>query len=103
MALLSIRVDSETLSACAPYLPTKCGCGSTFTVSHTLSCPTGGFTIIRHNKVHDLLANFLTKVCHDVFIEPHLQPLSGESLTLRTASTDDNARLDVAASRFWGE
>ena len=85
-----------------PHLPTKCACGSSFTIDHALSCPTGGFTIIRHNEVRDLLANLLTEVCHDVSIEPHLQPLSGESLSLRTASTEDNARLDVAASGFWG-
>ena len=64
--------------------------------------PRGGFTIIRHNEVRDLLANLLTEVCHDVSLEPPLQPLSGESLSLRTASVEDNARLDVAASGFWG-
>ena len=52
--------------------------------------------------MRDLLANLLTEVCHDVSLEPHLQPLSGESLSFRTASTEDNARLDVAASGFWG-
>ena len=85
-----------------PHLPTKCACGSNFTIDHALSCPTGGFTIVRHNEVRDLLANLLTEVCHDVSVEPHLQPLSGESLSLRTASIEDNARLDVAASGFWG-
>ena len=85
-----------------PHLPTKCACGSSFTIDHALSCPTGGFTIIRHNEVRDLLANLLTEVCHDVSLEPHFQPLSGESFSLRTASTEDNARLDVAASGFWG-
>ena len=85
-----------------PHLPTKCACGSNFTIEHALSCPTGGFTIIRHNEVRDLLANLLTEVCHDVSVEPHLQPLSGESFPHRTASTEDNARLDVAANGFWG-
>ena len=37
-----------------------------------------------------------------VSIEPHLQPLTGELFSNRTASTEDNARLDVAASSFWG-
>ena len=85
-----------------PHFPTKCACGSSFTIDHALSCPTGGFTIISHNEVRDLLANLLTEVCHDVSLEPHLQPLSGKSLSLRTASVEDNARLDVAASWFWG-
>ena len=83
-------------------LPTRCTCGSLFTIEHALSCPTGGFTIIRHNEVRDLLANLLTEVCHDVSIEPHLQPLNGESFSTRSASIEDSARLDVAASGFWG-
>ena len=33
--------------------------------------------------------------------EPHLQPLSGESMTLRSAITDDGARLDIRARGFW--
>ena len=27
-------------------LPTRCTCGSLFTIEHALSCPAGGFTII---------------------------------------------------------
>ena len=84
------------------HLESRCACGSNFTVEHALSCHTGGFTIIRHNEVRDLLANLLTEVCHDVSVEPHLQPLSGESFPLLSASTEENARLDVAASGFWG-
>ena len=34
--------------------------------------------------------------------EPHLQPLSGESLSHRSAITEDGARLDVAMYGFWG-
>ena len=84
------------------HLASRCACGSNFTVEHALSCPTGGFTIIRHNEVRDLLANLLTEVCHDVSVEPHLQPPSGESFPLLSASTEENARLDVAASGFLG-
>ena len=35
-------------------------------------------------------------------IKPHLQPLSSESFSTRSVITGDNARLDVAASGFWG-
>ena len=83
-------------------LPRVCVCGAVFTTDHALSCPTGGVTIIRHNEVRDLTASLLTEVCHDVCIEPRLQPLSGETLSTRNATTEDNARLDVAASGFWG-
>ena len=65
-------------------------------------CPTGGFPTIRHNEIRDVMANLLTEICHDVCVEPHLQPLSGETMSTRSASTEVNARLDVAASGFWG-
>ena len=44
----------------------------------------------------------MSEVCHDVSTEPPLQPLSGESLSLRTANQDVGARLDIKASGFWG-
>ena len=83
-------------------LPSLCACGQQFTVSHSLSCPTGGFPSIRHNKVRDLTARLLRRVAHQVAVEPHLQPLSGEQLRYRTAIADDQARLDVVASGIWG-
>jgi hypothetical protein len=52
--------------------PTSCACGASFTVEHALSCPKGGFPIIRHNEVRDLTANLMSEVCHDVRIEPDL-------------------------------
>ena len=48
------------------------------------------------------MAGFLTEVCHNVGIEPPLQPLTGEHLTLRSANKEDGARLDIAADNFWG-
>ena len=41
-------------------------------------------------------------MCHNVGIEPPLQPLSGEQLILRSANREDGARLDIAADDFWG-
>ena len=52
--------------------------------------------------MRDITATLLTKVCHGVTTEPHLQPLSGESLSHRSAITEDGARLDVAMYGFWG-
>ena len=49
-----------------------------------------------------ITASLPTKVCHDVFIEPHLQPITGELMAHRTANTDDQSRIDDAASGFWG-
>ena len=82
--------------------PSSCSCGHQFSVDHALSCPTGGFPSIRHNEVRDITASLLSEVCHCVSVEPSLQPLSGEVLSHRSANTQDNARLDVAAHGFWG-
>ena len=57
---------------------------------------------MRHNEVKDITATLLTEVCHGVTTEPHLQPLSGESLSHRSAITEDGARLDGAMYGFWG-
>ena len=34
-------------------------CGSAFSVEHALSCARGGFQIIQHNEVRDLIASLL--------------------------------------------
>ena len=47
--------------------------------------------------------NVLTEVCHDVYVEPTLQELNGESLPHATANSDDRARLDIRAHGFWGD
>ena len=78
----------------------ECVCGTTFSTEHALSCPTSGVTICRHNEVRDLVADLLTDVCHDVNVQPHLQPLSGETFTTCSTATEDNSCLDIAASGF---
>ena len=85
-----------------PRMPATCGCGSPFSIAHALPCPTGGYPSIRHNEIRDVTAGLLKRVATNVAVEPHLQPLPGEQLRLRTAITDDNARLDVAANGVWG-
>ena len=44
----------------------------------------------------------LTEVCHDVRVEPHLQPITEEYPSSTSAIMQDGARLDIAASRLWG-
>ena len=77
-------------------------CGSRFSVEHALSCPRGAFPIIRHNKIRDLTAPVLTEVCHEVMMEPDLQPITNETLSASTAKTSDCVRLDIAMNGFWG-
>ena len=83
-------------------LPLTCVCGESFTINHSLMCTYGGFINQRHNDIRDLSVNLLKDVCSNVCKEPLLQPLSGESFRLRSATTDDNARLDVSADGLWG-
>ena len=52
--------------------------------------------------MRDLTADLLTEVCYDVEVEPKLQELTGEHMHLRSANTEDGARLDVRARGFWG-
>ena len=82
-------------------LPTTCACGKPFSIDHSLNCPFGGFPTIRHNELRDVTANLLSQICSNVQIEPHLQPLSGETLAHRTSNVDDQARLDISAKGFW--
>ena len=37
-----------------PDTPAYCQCGQKNSVDHTLSCPNGGYTIMRHNYVRDI-------------------------------------------------
>ena len=84
-------------------LPSNCVCGKHFTVEHAFSCSCGGFPSLIHNDVRDITANLLAEVCHNVAMEPDLQPLSGEQFQHRTANTEDGAQLDVCAQGFWGD
>ena len=61
-----------------------------------------GFPTLRHNELRDFTAAALSEVCHDVAIEPVLQPpISGESFNYATANVEDEARLDVSVQGFW--
>ena len=85
-----------------PHLPSHCVCGREFSVDHSLNCKCGGYPSIRHNKIRDIMAHLITEVCHSVLIEPPLQQLLGEIMSLQSANVQDKARLDIAADRFWG-
>lgn len=65
-----------------------------------MNCSSGGFPTLRHNELGDFTAAALAEICHDVAIEPVLQPLSGESFQYATANVEDEARLDVSARGF---
>ena len=81
--------------------PHTCNCGTVFSVDHAMICHMGGFPTIRHNEIRDITASLLTEVCHNVATEPLMQPLTGETLTIRSANYEDGARLDIRARGFW--
>ena len=58
------------------------------------------FAIMMYKQ--DLTAKLMSEVCHDVQVEPHLQPLSGELLRYKSAVHEDDARVDIRAAGFWG-
>ncbi len=82
--------------------PSHCDCGSKFSIEHCLSCCKGGFPSLRHNEIRNITARLLTKVCHDVCVEPNLQTITGEVFSRATSNIQEGARLDVATNGFWG-
>ena len=58
-------------------------------------------TKIRHNELRDFIVSLLTEICHNVAVEPSLQPLNEENFLYRSANTDSEARLDVKDRGFW--
>ena len=82
-------------------LPSTCAYSKNFTVEYAMNCPTGGFPTMWHNELHDFIASLLSKVCHNVCVEPHLQLLTGETFPLAFENVDDGARLDVASAGWF--
>ena len=82
-------------------LPSKCVCGEKYTVCHALSCIKGRFVAQRHDGVRNLLTSLIGKVCTNVEVEPHLQPLDNDRFNLRSAVIGAEARLDFKEGGFW--
>ena len=79
------------------HLHSYCVCGHQFTVEHELSCSRGS---IHYSEICEINVELLSEVCHNVGIEPCLQPVTGKQFAYRTANTDDGTRLDVVAKSF---
>ena len=56
---------------------------------------------LRNNKLRDNRGALLEEVCHNVAIEPILQPVTDNNLVPSKSNTNDDARLDVSARSFW--
>ena len=76
--------------------------GKNLTVEHAFSCSCRGFPTLRHNDIRDITASMLTEVCHNVGVEPEVQPLAGVEMQHKTANLEKGVRLDIHVSVFWG-
>ena len=83
------------------HLQVNCPCGKDFSISHALHCAKGASTLRRHDAIRDTFAKIMDDVCYDVEMEPHLQPLQGESFDFKTTTTEDQDRLDIRANGLW--
>ncbi len=79
----------------------NCACGSKNDIDHVLVCKLGGYVTFRHNALRDTEAELLREVCKDVKTEPSLLPTNKKDHPAGTI-TDDQARLDIAATGLWG-
>ena len=87
-----------------PRLPTNCKCGAAFDVQHALDCMLGGFRIIQHNEMRDVVAKSMKEAgFNEVEIEPQLQALSGEKFKYKSANKEADARSDIKCCGFWTE
>ena len=65
-------------------------------------CHQGGLTFICCDELRDLTVSCLHNVCHDVAVEPPLQPLTGKALVLASANHRDDARANIHVRSSWG-
>ena len=69
-------------------------------MEHTLNCPMGGLQKHHHNEIHDLTTDMLKEVCHNVLVEPSLQPLRGEHFENHSTCTDEEPGLILLPTVF---
>ena len=72
-----------------------------FSPDHAPTCRYGGFVNLRHNEVHDLMADLLSDVVKHVATEPQLLPVCDEILP-PSSNKDNSAHSDIRTSGFWG-
>ena len=82
-------------------IPMSCVCGNLFNPDHAMVCTFGGYPTIRHNELRDIIGRLASEVCHNVAIEPQLQPLNGEVFKAKTTTTSPAARADIRMTGFW--
>ena len=84
-------------------LPVTCGCGKPYSLDHSQICKVGGLIHMRHDGLKNLFARLAREVFRDVEIEPGLAELSGETMDLKSANIQADARADVRIKGFYTE
>ena len=81
----------------------RCACGKDNDVNHALSCAKGGYTIMRHDRVRDTVAEILSYAgVKGVEIERLLQPCDEFTNQLKHwNNTAPDARMDVVGTGLW--
>ena len=54
-------------------------------------------------QIRDITASMMNEILNDVKIEPRLQPITGEQMRYRTATSGDATMLDFKARDSGGE
>ena len=88
---MAMRYNKQILG-----LPSKYACGSTFDLE-LWTVKKGGFIHSRLDQLRNLEAKMLSEVCQDIEVEPQLQPLTRENMSIESANTEDSAHLAVKA------
>ena len=96
------KASADALTPDVCYLLYQCRIKQVSIKHALMSCPMGGFPIVRHNELRDITASLMTEVCHGVSVEPTLQTLSVERLAQSSAISTDGARVDIQATVFLG-
>ncbi|KAI0985585.1 hypothetical protein GJ496_008162 [Pomphorhynchus laevis] len=69
----------------------KCKCGGSIEPAHTLSRKVGGFTIIRHNAVRDILGDIIKQSFGKAAAEVELQRVPEEMVFSANSTTRDRS------------
>ena len=76
------RAFMDALALCYGWpvkdVPVSCSCGASFTISHVLSCPKGGFPSLRHNE-SEMLQLVSSQKCAMMF---RLSPIYNQFLRM---------------------
>ena len=73
-------------------LPQECVSKAKCNIDNALTCKTGGFVTLRHNKIVNVTADMLSMVCKVVRKEPTLST---------TPDSNDELRADISMHSFW--